>query len=204
MSRILCSSLLVALLVGQASAQDYYGGGEYYGGGGYYGGDYYGGACSSEPLFAYDDLEPWKHGYIQVMPFYGGFHFYRPYNYKQVFAQSQTSAGWGMPNTMPYSQQFWHRYEQQADLSLPRVPQQPLYQAPTYQPAPAPNYQPSYPPQTDAGSQPWYMPVGVVPPSHSTVPAGFNGATAAPPRLMEAPSEQARAMRDYLQGPTLP
>jgi hypothetical protein len=200
MLRILCSSLLVALLVGQASAQDYY-----YGGGGYYGGDYYGGAslCSSEPLFAYDDLEPWKHGYIQVMPFYGGFHFYRPYNYKQVFAQSQTAAGWGMPNTMPYSQQFWHRYEQQADLSLPRVPQQPQYQLPSYQPIQPPTYQPSYPPQTDAGAQSWYMPVGVAPTNQAAVPAGFNGATA-PPRLMEAPSEQARAMRDSLQGPALP
>jgi hypothetical protein len=201
MLRILCSSLLVALLVGQASAQDYY-----HGGGGYYGGDYYGAASvgSSEPLFAYDDLEPWKHGYIQVMPFYGGFHFYRPYNYKQVFAQSQTSAGWGMPNTMPYSQQFWHRYEQQADLSLPRVPQQPLYQAPSYQPIPAPTSQPLYPPQTDAGSQQWYMPVGVAPPSQTAVPAGFNGASAAPRRLMATPSEQARAMRDYLEGPALP
>lgn len=199
MLRILCSSLLIALLVGSASAQDYYhGGGGHYVGGGSYGGDFYGPASvgSSEPLFAYDDLEPWKHGYIQVMPFYGGFHSYRPYNYKQVFAQSQVAAGWGMPNTMPYSQQFWHRYEQQADLSLPRVPQQPVY--------PAPTYQPGYAPQTDAGSQPWYLPVGAAPANQRAVPAAFNGSPTAPPRLMNAPSDQPRMVRESLQGPALP
>ena len=198
MLRIFYSSLLIALLAGSASAQDYYAGGDYYGGGATYGGDFYGPASvgSSEPLFDYDDQEPWKHGYLQVMPFYGGFHFYRPYNYKQVFAQSQTAAGWGMPNTMPYSQQFWHRYEQQADLSLPHVPPQPVYQAPAYQP--------TYPPQSNTGSQPWYSPVGLAPTSQSAVPAGYSGPGAAPPRLMDARSEQARAMRDYLQGPTLP
>lgn len=51
---------------------------------------------SSEPLFSYDDLERWKHGYLQIMPYYGGYHSFRPYNYKQVISQSQTAAGWGL------------------------------------------------------------------------------------------------------------
>ncbi|SFI57145.1 hypothetical protein [Planctomicrobium piriforme] len=72
---------------------------------------------SSEPLFRYDDQERWKHGYIQNMPYYEGYHAFRPYNYHHVFSQAQTAAGWGMPATMPYSQQFWHRYENMVDLS---------------------------------------------------------------------------------------
>jgi hypothetical protein len=183
MRRGLAITLLLATIAGSASAQDHYYGGEYYGAGA---------ACSSEPLYPYDDLEPWKHGYVQVMPFYGGFHFYRPYNYKQVFAQSQTAAGWGMPNTMPYSQQFWHRYEQQADLSLPRVPQTPAYQ-------------PGYAPQTNVESQPWYFPLGAVPTQPEAHPASYSGPVSPAPQLISAPeSTQARAMREYLQGPALP
>lgn len=72
---------------------------------------------SSEPLFRYDDQERWKHGIIKDMPYYEGFHAFRPYNYHHVFGQSQISAGWGMPAVMPYSQQFWHRYEKMVDLS---------------------------------------------------------------------------------------
>lgn len=68
-------------------------------------------AAANEPLFQYDDQEVWKHGWLQIMPYYGGYHSYRPYNYKHVFAQSAQSAAWGMSPTMPYSQQFWHRYE---------------------------------------------------------------------------------------------
>jgi len=80
---------------------------------------------SSEPLFSYDDLERWKHGYLQIMPYYGGYHSFRPYNYKQVISQSQTAAGWGLSPTMPYSQQFWHHYEQQADLGAPVLSEHP-------------------------------------------------------------------------------
>lgn len=182
MRRVLAFTLLLGTIAGSGSAQDYYGGG------------YYGSASigCSEPLYAYDDLEPWKHGYVQVMPFYGGFHFYRPYNYKQVFAQSQTAAGWGMPNTMPYSQQFWHRYEQQADLSLPRVPQTPAYQ-------------PGYAPQTNVEAQPWYFPLGAIPAPREAQPAAYSTQTGQAPQLMSAPeSAQARAVREYLQGPALP
>ncbi|WP_437230996.1 hypothetical protein SH661x_002252 [Planctomicrobium sp. SH661] len=84
-----------------------------------YGGAYNGPGSvgHSEPLFRYDDQERWKHGWIQNMPYYEGFHSFRPYNYHHVFSQAQTSAGWGMPATMPYSQQFWHRYEKMTDLS---------------------------------------------------------------------------------------
>lgn len=113
---------------------------------------------ASEPLFQYDDQEPWKHGYLQEMPYYGGYHSFRPYNYKHLFSQSQTAAGWGMPSTMPYSQQFWHRYQHQVDLSqgggigtMPtpapvpvEIPQNgiwaPVQQAPIYTPI---NYQSS-------------------------------------------------------------
>jgi len=84
-----------------------------------YGGVYNGPGSvgSSEPLIRYDDQERWKHGLIRSMPYYEGYHSFRPYNYHHVFSQSQTSAGWGMPATMPYSQQFWHRYEGMTDLS---------------------------------------------------------------------------------------
>ena len=71
-----------------------------------------------EQLFPYDDLDPWKHGYIQVMPFYGGFHSFRPYNYKHVYAQSAQATQWGIPAQAPYSQQFWHQYERRTDLSM--------------------------------------------------------------------------------------
>lgn len=72
---------------------------------------------NQEPLFLYDDLERWKHGWVRAMPYYAGYHSFRPYNYHHVFSQSQTAAGWGMSPVLPYSQQFWHRYENQADLS---------------------------------------------------------------------------------------
>jgi len=84
-----------------------------------YGSPYEGPASvgANEPLFRYDDQERWKHGYIRTMPYYEGYGAFRPYNYHHVFSQAQTSAGWGMPATMPYSQQFWHRYENMVDLS---------------------------------------------------------------------------------------
>lgn len=72
----------------------------------------------AEPLYQYDDREPWKHGWIQVMPYYGGYHSFRPYNYKHVLSQSAQAAAWGLPHTMPYSQQFYHRYENFADSEL--------------------------------------------------------------------------------------
>ena len=72
---------------------------------------------SNEPLYYYDDQDRWKHGYIKIMPYYHGFHSFRPYNYHHVFGQSTTAQGFGMSPVMPYSQQFWHKYEHMADLS---------------------------------------------------------------------------------------
>lgn len=71
----------------------------------------------NEPLYPYDSQSPWMHGYFQEVPAYGGFVYFRPYNYKHVMPQSQTSAGWGMQPTMPYSHQFWHRFKQPASMS---------------------------------------------------------------------------------------
>ena len=61
-----------------------------------------------ETLFRYDDQEPWKHGWKKQMPYHEGFHSFRPYNYHHVFGQTQTAAAYGQ--SMPYSQQWWHRY----------------------------------------------------------------------------------------------
>jgi hypothetical protein len=101
-----CVCLAIA---GSASAQEFYGdvGSEGYLGNGSVG--------SNEPLFPYDDQEQWKHGYLHVVPFYGGYHAGRPYNYHHVFAQTQTSVGWGMPHGLPYSQQWWHKFEHMGD-----------------------------------------------------------------------------------------
>lgn len=107
----------------QASPYGGYGGGAY--GGGPYGGPMGGGTQGAlpsgaypgnEPLFPYDSQLPWMHGYFQEMPSYGGYTYYRPYNYKHVMPQAQTAGGWGLSPTMPYSQQFWHRYKQQAAM----------------------------------------------------------------------------------------
>ncbi len=95
----------------------------------------------SEPLYSYDDLDPWKHGWIQIMPYYGGFHSYRPYNYKQVFAQSAQSAAWGMPRSMPYSQQFYHRYE---NLPGSRLGSLPAMNRSPYGPDPSAMHQPQW------------------------------------------------------------
>jgi hypothetical protein len=69
-----------------------------------------------EQQFPFDTQQNWVHGYHQEIPAYGGHVFFRPYNYKDVLSQSQTAAGWGMSPTMPYSQQFWHRYHDQATM----------------------------------------------------------------------------------------
>ena len=171
----------VGCIVPVASAQDYY----------YpqsYGGDFYGPASvgSSEPLFAYDDQDPWKHGYLQIMPFYGGHTQFLPFNYKAVFSQSQVAAGWGMPNVMPYSQQFWHRYEQRADLSQPRL-------------QPAPILQPGYLPQTGT-TQPWYLPTSQYAPAAGTVPTAF----VAPTAVQSPATAQPLRGGQSLKGPALP
>lgn len=127
--------------------------------GGYAEGSY--GPLGSEQLYPYDSQDPWMHGYIQYMPFYGAYKHFRPYNYKQVGPQVQTAAGWGMNPRTPYSQQFWHRYHARGTMSngysnaqeaLMQYPQPNLFQRRVEQnrapqnPNPL-NYYPEYPPQ---------------------------------------------------------
>lgn len=84
-----------------------------------------------EQRHAFDTQQNWVHGYFQEIPAYGGHVFFRPYNYKDVLSQSQTAAGWGLSPTMPYSQQFWHRYHDQAAmLKLSRTNTQPTMMTP--------------------------------------------------------------------------
>jgi hypothetical protein len=91
-----------------------------------------------EPRYPFDTQQNWVHGYHQEIPAYGGHVFFRPYNYKDILSQSQTAAGWGMSPTMPYSQQYWHRYHDQATmLKLSHT-------APATQPTVTPSM-PSYP-----------------------------------------------------------
>ena len=73
-------------------------------------------------LYPYDTHYPWVHGYFQEIPAYGGYVAFRPYNYKHVLSQSQAAGGWGLNPTIPYSQQFWHRYHQHATLRMDHVP----------------------------------------------------------------------------------
>jgi hypothetical protein len=61
-------------------------------------------------MYPYDDQEVWKHGWLQINPYEHGYHSYRPYNYKHVFAHAAQSSVWGMPSTMPYSQSYYLRY----------------------------------------------------------------------------------------------
>lgn len=76
----------------------------------------YGFEGSSEQRYAYDSQMNWVHGYHQEISAYGGHPVYRPYNYKDVLSQSQTAAGWGERPAMPYSQQYWHKYHDQATM----------------------------------------------------------------------------------------
>jgi hypothetical protein len=76
----------------------------------------YGFEGSSEQRITQESQLNWLHGYHQEIPAYGGHHVFRPYNYKDVLSQSQTAAGWGERPTMPYSQQFWHKYQDQATM----------------------------------------------------------------------------------------
>lgn len=81
-------------------------------------------------LYPFDGPEPWLHGYFQEIPAYGGYVSFKPYNYKHVLSQSQAAAGLGLPSTMPYSQQFWHRYHARGTMS-------PAMHSSMHQPLPA-------------------------------------------------------------------
>lgn len=107
--------LAILLLTGSLQAQEL----EIYDQEGFSGGYAEGvyGPIGSERLYPYDQQDPWMHGYIQYMPFYGAYKHFRPYNYKHVMPQAQTASGWGMSPRMPYSQQYWHRYHARATMS---------------------------------------------------------------------------------------
>ncbi|HXY34441.1 MAG TPA: hypothetical protein VEI07_09450 [Planctomycetaceae bacterium] len=61
-----------------------------------------------EARFPFDYPAPWLHGYVQENPAHG-FHFFRPYNYKQVLAHSEIATGWGLSPASPYGQHYWDR-----------------------------------------------------------------------------------------------
>lgn len=111
---------------------------------------------SSEQRYPFDTQQNWVHGYYQEIPAYGGHHLFRPYNYKDVLSQSQTAAGWGERPSMPYSQQFWHKYHDQATmLKTSHVAPAPLRGSPVWTPQQsAGRAMPGYPGWTVApGSQ---------------------------------------------------
>lgn len=111
-----------------------YGGMNGYGGAGGYGGT--GGGLYStgmglngysgsngDTLLPFDTQEAWMHAHFQEIGAYPGYSYFKPYNYKHVFAQADLSYRWGQPQGMPYSQQWWHRYQGRASLTPP-VPAQ--------------------------------------------------------------------------------
>lgn len=100
---------------------------------------YTGSEGSSEQRYPFDGQQAWVHGYFQEIPAYGGHHLYRPYNYKDVLSQSQTAAGWGERPMMPYSQQFWHKYHDQATM-MKAAQTTPMRGAPVTANRPMPGY----------------------------------------------------------------
>lgn len=72
---------------------------------------------NGDTLLPWDSQEAWMHGYFQEIGAYPGYTHFRPYNYKHVFSQVDLSYRWGQPNGMPYSQQWWHRYQMRASLT---------------------------------------------------------------------------------------
>ena len=99
-----------------------------YGSGGFDTGGYpgmSGGGSGSDQLYPFDSQEPWQHGYFQEIPAYGGYRLFRPYNYQHVMPQTQTAGSWGMPTALPYSQQYWHRYQNQGALRERRTQAEP-------------------------------------------------------------------------------
>lgn len=78
------------------------------------------GGPENDPLYPFDAYDPWVHGSFQEIPAYGGYHSFRPYNYKHVLSQSQVAGGWGMSPTMPYSHEYFRRFREQAATGQPR------------------------------------------------------------------------------------
>lgn len=74
---------------------------------------------NGDTLLPFDTQEAWMHGHFQEIGAYPGYAHFRPYNYKHVFSQTDLSYRWGQPHGMPYSQQWWHRYQTRASLTPP-------------------------------------------------------------------------------------
>jgi hypothetical protein len=121
-----------------------------------------------EQRYPIDTQQNWVHGYFQEIPAYGGHPFFRPYNYKDILSQSQVSAGWGHSPVLPYSQQFWHKYHDQATmLKLSRMEAWPPAGVPAqtmYLPVNAAYYRPAKP------QLQYYPPTNVLP-APSAVPS---------------------------------
>lgn len=75
-----------------------------------------GGGGGGDQLYPFDSPEPWLHGWFQEIPAYGGYHTFRPHNYKHVLAQMEVGGRWGMSPMMPYSHQWYHPYRQRAGM----------------------------------------------------------------------------------------
>ena len=74
---------------------------------------------NGDTLLPFDSQEAWMHGYFQEIGAFPGYTHFRPYNYKHVFSQVDLSYRWGQPQGMPYSNQWWHRYQTRASLTPP-------------------------------------------------------------------------------------
>jgi len=154
-----------------------------------------------EQRYPVDTQQNWVHGYFQEIPAYGGHAYFRPYNYKDLLSQSQVSGGWGHSPVLPYSQQFWHKYQDQATmLKLTRtdavppgvaMPAQPVflpagssyYRQPEFAPAPAQFY------AAPAGS--YVYPQEAAAPVYLPSPAAeFNGPALNGPALQPANDQQ--------------
>lgn len=145
-----------------------------------------------EQRFPLDSQQNWVHGYSQEIPAYGGHAFFRPYNYKDILSQSQVSAGWGQSPVLPYSQQFWHKYQDQATmLKLSRTEGA----APTPHMAAAPQQVMFLPTANSFVRQPAYVPQPVAPVYQYQSPTGYVPVQAAP--------VQAEQPQNTLPGPVL-
>ena len=72
-----------------------------------------GGGPVTDPYLNYDAYEPWVHGYWQELPAFGGYAYFRPYNYRHVYVQSEVAASWATSAQMPYSQEYFRRAREQ-------------------------------------------------------------------------------------------
>jgi hypothetical protein len=123
---------------------------------------------SQETLYRYDDQEPWKHGWKKQMPYHEGYQAFRPYNYHHVFGQTQTAAAYGQ--SMPYSQQWWHRY-QSVSAQYNHLQGQPPMAMPQYNGGPAPVQSPGMMPPNPYG--PPHGSYGPAPGSYPAPPGSY-------------------------------